>query len=212
MYVVYTNSCSIRFFVLLNSYVCRLSKILSVWIFWHVMIFRHVTQFGPKASETISQRRFLPKLFICKRKIHHKGRKRFFPTVSIRSESNRNDFSEKVFVQIKMIHISILSYSLNSVRKRLKQFLEKVFVKITQFRVCPSSVSIDYTLLLGARRSCGQFKTNFCIFLLSPSPILSKPPNMMPITLLVARRIQCSYNHDKSPRIDRNCDVLPKVE
>ncbi len=49
-----------------------------------------------------------------KRKIHHKGRKRFFPTVSIRSESNRNDFSEKVFVQIKMIHISILSYSLNS--------------------------------------------------------------------------------------------------
>ncbi len=24
----------------------------------------------------------------------------------------------------------------------------------------------------------------------------------MPITLLVARRIQCSYNHDKSPRID----------
>ena len=146
MYVGYTNSCSVRFFVLLNSYVCRLSKILSVWIFWHVLtwIFWHVTQFGPKASETISQRRFLPKLFICKRKIHHKGRKRFFPTVSIRSESNRNDFSEKVFVQIKMIHISILSYSLNSVRKRLKQFLEKVFVKITQFRVCPSSVSIDY--------------------------------------------------------------------
>jgi hypothetical protein len=106
----------------------------------------------------------LPKLFICKRKIHHKGRKRFFPTVSIRSESNRNDFSEKVFVQIKMIHISILSYSLNSVRKRLKQFLEKVFVKITQFRVCPSSVSIDYTLLLGARRSCGQ--SNMVIFFL----------------------------------------------
>jgi hypothetical protein len=25
---------------------------------------------------------------------------------------------------------------------------------------------------------------------------------MMPITLLVARRIQCSDNHDKSPRID----------
>jgi len=115
-----------------------------------------VTRFGLKASETISQRRFLPKLFICKRKIHHKGRKQFFPTVSIRSESNRNDFSEKVFVQIKMIHISILSYSLNSVRKRLKQFLEKVFVKITQFRVCLSSVSIDYTLLLGARRSCGE--------------------------------------------------------
>ena len=114
----------------------------------------------------------MPKLFICKRKIHHKGRKRFFPTVSIRSESNRNDFSEKVFVQIKMIHISILSYSLNSVRKRLKQFLEKVFVKITQFRVCPSSVSIDYTLLLGARRSCGQCvvlglghaKVGFCVF------------------------------------------------
>jgi len=41
------------------------------------------TQFAPKASETISQRRFLAKLFICKRKIHHKGRKRFFPTVSI---------------------------------------------------------------------------------------------------------------------------------
>jgi len=115
------------------------------------------TQFGPKASETISQRRFLPKFFIYKRKIHQKGRKRFFPTVSIWSESVRNDFSEKVFVKKKMIHISILSYSLNLVRKRLKRFLEKVFVKITPFRVFPSSVSIDYTLLLGARRSCGQF-------------------------------------------------------
>jgi len=83
--------------------------------------------------------------------------KRFFPTVSIRSESVRNDFSEKVFVKIKMIHISILSYSLYLVRKHLKRFLEKVFVKITQFRVCPSSFLIDYTLLLGARRSCGQF-------------------------------------------------------
>jgi len=59
------------------------------------------TQFSPKVSETISQRRFLPKLFICKRKIHHKGRKRFFPTVSIQSESIRNDFSEKVFVKNK---------------------------------------------------------------------------------------------------------------
>jgi len=86
-----------------------------------------------------------------------KGRKRFFPTDSIRSESVWNDFSEKVFVKIKMIHISILSYSLNSVRKRLKRFLEKVIVKITQFIVWPLSVSIDYTLLLGARRSCGQF-------------------------------------------------------
>ncbi len=97
-------------------------------------------------------------LFICKRKIHHKGRKWFFPTVSIRSESVQNYFSEKVFVKIKMIHISMLSYCLNLVWKRLKWFLEKVFVKITQFRVCPSSVSIDYTLLLGARRSCGQWK------------------------------------------------------
>jgi len=121
-----------------------------------------VTQIGPKVSETISQRRFLPKLFICKRKIHHKGRKRFFPTVSIWSESVRNDFLEKIFVKIKLIYISILSYRLNSVRKRLIQFLEKVFVKITQFRVCPSSVSIDYTLLLGARRSCSQSITEPC--------------------------------------------------
>jgi hypothetical protein len=30
------------------------------------------TKFSPKASETISQRRFLPKLFISKRKIHEK--------------------------------------------------------------------------------------------------------------------------------------------
>jgi len=142
----------------LDTYVCRLSKILSVWIFWHVLtwIYWHVTQFSPKASEMISQRRFLPKLFICKRKIRHKGRKRFFPTVSIRSESVQNDFSEKVFVKIKMIHISILSYSLNSVQKRPKRFLEKVFVAKNSFRVCPLSVSIDYTLLLGARRSCGQ--------------------------------------------------------
>ncbi len=28
------------------------------------------------------------------------------------------------------------------------------------------------------------------------------PPNMMPITLFVARRIECSHNLDKSPRID----------
>ena len=60
-----------------------------------------------KSVETISQRRFLPKLFICKRKIHHKGRKWFFLTVSIRSKSVWNDFSEKVFVKIKMIRISI---------------------------------------------------------------------------------------------------------
>jgi hypothetical protein len=67
------------------------------------------TQFGPKASETISQRRLLPKLFICI--------ERFAIKVGndIRSESVRNNFSEKVFVKIKMIHISILSYSLNSV-------------------------------------------------------------------------------------------------
>ena len=47
------------------------------------------SQFGPKASETISQRRFL--------------------------------------LKIKMIHISILSFSLNLVRKRLKRFLREGF-------------------------------------------------------------------------------------
>jgi hypothetical protein len=85
------------------------------------------TKFGRKASETISQRRFLPKLIISKRKIHEKGRKRFFPTVSIRSESVWNEFLEKVFLKIKMIHISILSFSLNLVRKRLKRFLREGF-------------------------------------------------------------------------------------
>jgi hypothetical protein len=59
------------------------------------------TKFGRKASETISQRRFLPKKIISKRKIHEKGRNRFFPTVSIRSESIIKDFSEKVFVKNK---------------------------------------------------------------------------------------------------------------
>ncbi len=34
MYVCYTNSFSVRFFVLLNSYVCRLSKIFAMWIFY----------------------------------------------------------------------------------------------------------------------------------------------------------------------------------
>ena len=98
-----------------------LSQIILIWLLWEGIYIckRKIcswmikvgndsflqTQFGPKASETISQRRFLPKLFICKRKIHHKGRKRFFPKVSIRSESVWNDFSEKVFVRIKMIHI-----------------------------------------------------------------------------------------------------------
>ncbi len=54
----------------------------------------------------------------------------------------------------------------------------------------PSIVPAHFWLVLAL------FKTNFCIFLLSPSPILSKPPNMMPCPsfLLVARRIQCSYN------------------
>ncbi len=33
MYVGYTNSFSVRFFVLLNSYVCRWSKIFGMWIF-----------------------------------------------------------------------------------------------------------------------------------------------------------------------------------
>jgi hypothetical protein len=47
------------------------------------------SQFGPKASEMISQRRFL--------------------------------------LKIKMIHISILSFSLNLVRKRLKRFLREGF-------------------------------------------------------------------------------------
>ena len=128
-----------------------LSQIISIWLLWEGIYLckRKIcswmikvgnnsflqTQFGPKASETISQRRFLLKLFIYKRKIHHKGRKRFFPTVSIRSESIRNDFSEKVFVKIKMIHISILSYSLNSVRKHLKRFLEKVFVNIKMIHI-----------------------------------------------------------------------------
>jgi len=118
-----------------------LSQIILIWLLWEGIYIckRKIyswmikewndsfqqTQFGPKASETISQRRFLPKIFICKRKIHDKGMKRFFPTVSIRSESIRN-----VFVKRKIIHISILSYSLNSVRKRQKRFLEKVFVKI----------------------------------------------------------------------------------
>jgi hypothetical protein len=45
------------------------------------------SKFGPKASETVSQRRFLPKKIISKRKIHKKGRKQFFPTVSIWFES-----------------------------------------------------------------------------------------------------------------------------
>ena len=121
-----------------------LSQIILIWLLWEGIYIckRKIcsgmikvgndsflqTQFGPKASETISQRRFLPKVFICKRKIHHKGRKRFFPTVSIRSESVRNDFSEKFFVKKKMIHIiSIHSYSLNSVQKRLKRFLREGF-------------------------------------------------------------------------------------
>jgi hypothetical protein len=55
------------------------------------------TKFGPKASETISQRRFL--------------------------------------LKIKMIHISILSFSLNLVRKRLKRFLREVFVKIKMIHI-----------------------------------------------------------------------------
>ncbi len=128
-----------------------LSQIILIWLLWEGIYIckRKIcslmikvgndsflqTQFGRKASETISQRRFLPKLFTCKRKIHHKGRKWFFPTVSIRSESIRKDFSEKVFVKIKMIHISILSYSLNSVWKRLKRFLEKVFVRIKMIHI-----------------------------------------------------------------------------
>jgi hypothetical protein len=134
-----------------------LSQIILIWLLWEGIYIcqRKIcswmikvgndsflqTQFGPKASETISQRRFLAKLFICKRKIHHKGRKRFFPTVSIRSESVWNDFSEKVFVKIKMIHISILSYSLNSVRKRLKRFLwEGIY--ICQRKICSWMIKV----------------------------------------------------------------------
>ena len=96
------------------------SQIILIWLLWEGIYIckRKVgndsflqTKFGLIASETISQRRFLPKLFICKIKIHDKGRKWFFPTVSIRSESVWSDFSEKIFVKIKKIHISIQSLS-----------------------------------------------------------------------------------------------------
>ncbi len=82
-----------------------LRRYLYMWkkdLFWMIKVGKDSflqTKFGPKASETISQRRFLPKLFICKIKIHDKGRKRFFPTVSIRSKSVINNFSEKVFAK-----------------------------------------------------------------------------------------------------------------
>ena len=93
-----------------------LSQIILIWLLWEGIYIckRKIcswmikvgndsflqTQFGPKASETISQRRFFPKLFICKRKIHHKGRKQFFPTDSIQSKSVWNNFSEKVLPKL----------------------------------------------------------------------------------------------------------------
>ena len=122
-----------------------LSQIILIWLLWEGIYIckRKIcswmikvgndsflqTQFGPKASETISQRRFLAKLFICKRKIHHKvgndsflqsqfGPKasetisqrrfllkykwyisRFFPTVSIRSESVWNNFLRRYLLK-----------------------------------------------------------------------------------------------------------------
>ncbi len=47
MYVGYTNSFSILFFVLLNSYVCRWSKIFAMWIFClHVLTWGPVNRYG----------------------------------------------------------------------------------------------------------------------------------------------------------------------
>jgi hypothetical protein len=48
MYVGYTNSVSVRFFVLLNSYVCKWSKIFGMWIFClHVLMIGTTTKPQP---------------------------------------------------------------------------------------------------------------------------------------------------------------------
>jgi hypothetical protein len=84
------------------------------------------TQFGWKASETISQRRFCQNYSYVKERFRIKVGNNSFLQSQFSPKASEM-ISQRFLLKIKMIHISILSFSLNSVRKRLKRFLREGF-------------------------------------------------------------------------------------
>jgi hypothetical protein len=93
------------------------------------------TQFGPKASETISQRRFCQNYSYVKERFRIKVGNYSFLQSQFGPKASETISQRRFLLKIKMIHISILSFSLNLVRKRLKRFLREVFVKIKMIHI-----------------------------------------------------------------------------
>jgi hypothetical protein len=85
------------------------------------------TQFGPKASEMFSQRRFCQNYSYVKERFRIKVGNDSFLQSQFGPKASETISQRRVLLKIKMIHISILSFSLNSVRKRLKRFLIEGF-------------------------------------------------------------------------------------
>ena len=93
------------------------------------------TQFGPKASETISQRRFCQNYSYVKERFRIKVGNNSFLQSQFGPKASETISQRRFLLKIKMIHISILSFSLNSVRKRLKRFLREGFWVRVRVRV-----------------------------------------------------------------------------
>ena len=120
-----------------------LSQIILIWLLWEGIYIckRKIcswmikvgndsflqTQFGPKASETISQRRFCQNYSYVKERFRIKVGNYSFLQSQFGPKASETISQRRFLLKIKMIHISILSFSLNSVRKRLKRFLREGF-------------------------------------------------------------------------------------
>jgi hypothetical protein len=74
------------------------------------------TQFGPKASETISRRRFCQNYSYVKERFRIKVGNYSFLQSQFGPKAYEKNSQRRFLLKIKMIHISILSFSLNSVR------------------------------------------------------------------------------------------------
>ncbi len=120
-----------------------LSQIIFIWLLWEGIYIckRNIcswmikvgnnsflqTQFGLKASETISQRRFCQNYSYVKERFRIKVGNDSFLQSQFGPKASETISQRRFLLKIKLIHIFILSYSLNSVRKRLKRFLREGF-------------------------------------------------------------------------------------
>jgi hypothetical protein len=85
------------------------------------------TQFGPKASERISLRRFCQNNSYEKERFTRKVGNNSFLQSQFGPKASETISQRRLLLKIKMINISILSFSLNLVRKRLQRFLREGF-------------------------------------------------------------------------------------